>query len=130
MTLITGPAFQGKLEYSKKHWPESIENYFDGETCDYALAKGADVINNYHHLIRRLLDKSIDPVAYTDELIRINPCCVVIMNDIGSGVIPIEKKDRVWREAVGRCGCLIAEHADRVIRVMCGIPTALKGELP
>ena len=94
MTLITGPAFQGKLEYSKKHWPESIEKYFDGEDCDYALAKGADVINNYHHLIRRLLDHSIDPVTYTDELIRINPGCVVIMNDIGSGVIPIEKKDR------------------------------------
>lgn len=52
---------------------------------------------------------------------------VVIATEIGCGVVPIEKKERVRRELAGRLNCLLAERAEMVIRVFCGLPQVLKG---
>ena len=38
--------------------------------------------------------------------------------------------EREAREAAGRLSCLLARRADRVVRVFCGLPLALKGETP
>ena len=37
---------------------------------------------------------------------------------------------RAQREAAGRLSCLLAERADTVVRVCCGLPQLLKGEWP
>ena len=50
------------------------------------------------------------------------------MNEIGCGIIPLEKSERKWREITGRAGCIIAERAETVYRVCCGIATVIKGE--
>lgn len=55
---------------------------------------------------------------------------VAICNEVGSGIIPIERKDRQGREAVGRLCVRLAKKADAVVRMVCGIPTVIKGELP
>ncbi|WP_417341205.1 bifunctional adenosylcobinamide kinase/adenosylcobinamide-phosphate guanylyltransferase, partial [Evtepia gabavorous] len=49
---------------------------------------------------------------------------------VGGGVVPVDPVQRQNREAAGRLACLLAQRADRVIRVFCGLPQALKGELP
>ena len=38
--------------------------------------------------------------------------------------------ERAARERAGRLCCLLAERADTVVRVFCGIPKVIKGELP
>ena len=55
---------------------------------------------------------------------------LILCREVGSGVIPMDPKEREWREATGRLCCALAERADAVVRVVCGIPTVLKGELP
>ena len=54
---------------------------------------------------------------------------VVIATEVGGGVVPADPAQRMAREAAGRLNCLLAERADRVIRVFCGLPTVLKGAL-
>ena len=48
------------------------------------------------------------------------------MNDVGSGIVPMEKSERVYRENVGRAGCYIAKRADVVVRVSCGCGMEIK----
>ena len=55
---------------------------------------------------------------------------VVIATEIGGGVVPMDAGERAAREAAGRLNCLLAERATAVIRVFCGIPLLIKGELP
>ncbi len=55
---------------------------------------------------------------------------VVICNEVGSGVIPVDTEERLGREAVGRLCVRLAGEADAVVRMVCGIPTVIKGELP
>ena len=49
------------------------------------------------------------------------------MDEIGCGIVPMEKSERVWRENAGRCGCIIAANSVKVIRIVCGIPDIIKG---
>ena len=56
-----------------------------------------------------------------------NPDIVIIINEIGAGIIPLEKSERIWREETGRAGCILAENSAEVVRVICGIPVKIKG---
>ena len=52
---------------------------------------------------------------------------VVTINEVGSGVIPAERAERLGREASGRLSVLLAKEAEQVVRMVCGIPVMLKG---
>ena len=51
---------------------------------------------------------------------------VVIATETGCGVIPLDPRERRNREAAGRLSCLLAERAETVVRICCGIPQVLK----
>lgn len=55
---------------------------------------------------------------------------LVLCCEVGSGIIPLSEKERLAREAVGRACVLLAREADAVVRLVAGIPMAIKGELP
>lgn len=52
---------------------------------------------------------------------------VVLCNEVGCGVVPVDPVERAWRDRVGRVSALLAARADRVVRLCCGIPLYLKG---
>lgn len=122
MILITGGAFQGKTAYAKSHFPGEIT---DGASCGTISAETAEILINYHLLLRRIAE----PESFTASFCKENPDCVVVIQEVGCGIVPLEKEERIWSETVGRCGCILAEHADVVIRMVCGIPTVIKGAL-
>ena len=53
-----------------------------------------------------------------------------IATEVGGGVVPVDAEQRHHREQAGRLACLLAQRADTVVRVCCGIPQVLKGKLP
>ena len=55
---------------------------------------------------------------------------VVAINDVGCGIVPLEREERGWRERVGLFARELAKHATSVVRLVCGIASALKGPLP
>ena len=54
---------------------------------------------------------------------------VVVCDEVGCGIVPLDPEDRAWREHVGRLCCDLAVHADTVVRMVCGIPQVIKGSL-
>jgi adenosyl cobinamide kinase/adenosyl cobinamide phosphate guanylyltransferase len=52
---------------------------------------------------------------------------VVICDEVGSGVIPAERHEREVREATGRLCNQLAGHAEKVVRLVAGIPVVIKG---
>jgi len=89
-------------------------------------------------------DPFSDAPVQTDleRLLKNDPACadaifeillkkeLVLCREVGSGVIPMNEEDRAWREATGRLCCALAARASAVVRVVAGIPVALKGDLP
>lgn len=128
MIMITGGAFSGKKDYAKKRFDFSDDDILNGENCSLNAVFSAKCIADYQLIVKRLLEEKADVQTFTERLCRENPNAVVIINEIGAGIIPLEKSDRIWREETGRSGCLIARNSSEVIRLACGIPTTIKGE--
>ena len=72
------------------------------------------------------LKEDKDPLSLADTL------CghVITCDEIGCGIVPIDRADENWREAVGRLCCALAQKADAVVRVIAGVPQFIKGEKP
>lgn len=126
MITIVGGAYQGKTDFVKRELGIDEKDIADGASADFEAIKKAVCVKNYPELVRRLGD---DCLRFTEELCRLNPDAVVVIDEIGCGIIPLEKSERVWRENVGRCGSLIAANSETVVRLVCGIPAVIKGRL-
>ena len=111
MIFVTGPLYAGKQTYIQT----ALGLSDDGE---FARCAVRDV---------QELAAGSDPEALADELAGYE---IVIATELGGGLIPIDRAEREKREAAGRLACLLAERADTVIRVCCGLPQVLKGRLP
>ena len=125
MIMITGGAFQGKQDFVKTHFGISDSDIADGGNCDISTLSSVRCISHYELAVKRLIAWKIDPLEFSKKL----DCDIVIMNEIGCGIIPLDKSEREWREITGRAGCIIAERSEKVYRICCGIATLIKGEL-
>ena len=61
------------------------------------------------------------------ELIRANPELVVITDEIGCGIVPMDAGERIYRECAGRVCTELAAFSGKVYRVSCGIGVLIKG---
>lgn len=59
-----------------------------------------------------------------------NRTVIVVTNEVGCGIVPEDPITRLYRDLVGRCNRLVAQRADEVTLVSCGIPLHLKKRLP
>ena len=128
MILITGGAYQGKNDFAKERFCINDGDMLGGGECGFDEALSAACITEYHELIRRLIAQRQDPVEFTARLCDENSGAVIIMNEVGCGIIPLDKGERLWREQVGRCGCVIARYSEQVWRVTCGTAQMIKGD--
>lgn len=126
MVLITGGAYQGKLKYALNITGLEEKDVVDCETCDYESIYSAKILNNFHSMIKRMLLENKDVETGIDRLISENKDVTVIVNELGCGIVPIDKFERLYRETTGRVSCELAKYAKKVYRVVCGLGTVIK----
>lgn len=128
MILIIGGAFQGKSSYAKERFPK-IHSWADGESCAYEEIFSCEGIVHFHRFVQRFLELGcLDELP--KRLAEENPKIVVITDELGYGVVPMEASDRAWREKTGRLCTRIAARSEEVHRVVCGIGMVIKGKQP
>lgn len=123
MIFVFGGRYSGKGEYVMREMNVSKIAGYDAE---YDRLKTAQAVRDLHLLIKKIMLDGGDPMAHIQILIADNPDIIIISDEIGYGVVPVDKFDREWREAVGRISCYLAEKAENVIRVVCGIGNKIK----
>lgn len=115
MILIIGAQSSGKREYAKSLG-------YDDKDFSSDPFGNARVIFGAQELL-------FSDYTRTDELYEaLKDKEVVIVNEVGSGVIPVERNLRLGREAAGRLSVLLAKDAKTVVRMVCGIPCIIKGQ--
>ena len=65
----------------------------------------------------------LEPLPHLKELLNYE---AVICDEVGCGVVPMERHDRERREAIGRLCCQLAQEAQAVYRLQCGLAMRLK----
>lgn len=122
MILVIGGAKQGKLLYTMKKWGVSPEQI----ATDFENAEKTRVFHNFQQAVQNSLRAGENPIKKLEYLIDCNPDLIVLCDEVGCGVVPMDREERIWRETVGRLCCRMAEEAEAVYRVFCGIPMRLK----
>ena len=118
MILIIGGAGQGKLRCAL------ALTGLDAAHVGASPAEDKPILNHLETWLR----EEADPLPVLEAYLTWRPNAVILCDEVGCGVVPMDREDRAWRERVGRTCCALAERADRVIRVYCGIPTVIKGD--
>lgn len=115
MILVIGGFGAGKREYVRREL-----GYADADIAEGVL-DSRPVVYALHEIIRKGLtvdDGVLQTLAEKE---------VIICDEVGCGVVPIEREAREYRETVGRLCAELAARAEKVVRVYCGIPTVIKG---
>lgn len=113
MIFITGPLYSGKKTYAKALLH-----------CDDATLERICAVN-----VQELAAKcnGIEELAALADALSEKK--IVIATEMGGGVVPLDALQRAARENAGRLACLLAQRASAVVRVFCGLPTVMKGNL-
>ena len=98
MQLYIGGYAQGKLAY--------VQEKLKGQKVP--------VVNDLHLWVKQLLQEG-KPAD-----------CIFICDEIGNGIVPMEKQEREYRERVGRLLIRLAGEAETVERIICGIGQKIK----
>ena len=132
MELYLGGCFQGKLSYVKKRHPECVvmeakELPLTREELSGAIEKDSQcIINHFHEWIKKIVENKANSFELTIYLIENCPNVIIICDEVGNGIVPMDKVERAYREQTGRMQILIAEKAERVERILCGMGQRLK----
>lgn len=109
MIVVLGGRYAGAEDYAKKHYP------------------GYRILNGYEERIREQMERGDDPLqlaaAFGEGL---EEQSVLVLTEMGCGIVPAEHEERKFREMNGRVNCIFAEQAEQVIRVIAGVGQRIK----
>ena len=114
MVLIVGGMAQGKLDFARRELGVTAWN--EGTLGE------ADCVRNLQQVIRDTPDWQ----EALETWCAAHPGGVLICDEVGCGVTPLDREDRDWREQVGRTCCRLAAEAEAVYRVYCGLGVRIK----
>lgn len=127
MELYIGGCSQGKLNYVLKKTGISEEMVLDAEEITGRnIKREVLIINHFHLLVKNILKDGRNPEDIINEISEENPELIIICDDVGNGIIPVEAAEREYRERLGRILCGLAEKAVKVERIICGIGQRIK----
>ena len=148
MKLVIGGVAQGKLDYVLENMIEESEKYdvYDcfflkdnacndkasNMECPWDLPNDDErvlIIDKFHYFIRAVLENKLPLQEYVLKFMQFaeeNPDTIVIADEIGNGIVPIDVFEREYREQTGRAEILLAKKADEVVRVISGIGQKIK----
>lgn len=109
MIFIIGGAYQGKTSFADRNFSDTHK-----------------IINHYHEEIRLQMQKGKEPLEEVKRLLQSEDKLVIICDEVGCGLVPVDAFERAYREQVGRVGGYLAGQAEQVIRVICGIGKNIK----
>lgn len=139
MKLIIGGLAQGKLHYVLQKEENEQCIIFDGVLPEEGQIQEARkeagseektlIINHFHHVVERELAENRTPEELevdVMEFVEKHPEVILICDEIGNGIVPVDAFERFYREQTGRILIRLAQKADEVVRVLCGIGQRIK----
>lgn len=139
MKVFFGGAYNGKLQYVKDNFNIKDEDVFIcKEECEVEGNKvtlykeeidfSKKVINGIDKFIYNKILKGEDSLEYFKENLENLRDKILICDEITSGIVPIKKEERLWRDETGRVLQFLSKESNEVYRIFFGLATKLKGE--
>lgn len=117
MIFITGGKAQGKTVWAETFATTVVDNLED-KIWDWMI-DALKSIDDDKEIQQNIFEKIEQLIANEKE-------SVIVCREIGCGIVPIDKKEALWREVTGRSACMLAKTASDVYRMQAGIPQKIK----
>lgn len=135
MTLIIGGYAQAKLQATLNDIkdPKSVTILdtpdFNADASYTAEPAQTIILNHFHLWVKEALKQGRNPQQEILTFLDANEDkaeIIIISDEIGNGIVPIDAFEREYREQTGRILIELAKRADEVERVICGIKQRIK----
>ena len=129
MKLIIGGYAQGKLNYTVTKYNVAEDHVFESvlpTSEELEKLTGTIIVSSLHKWIRKRIKEGGRPEEEISSFVKKNPDCIIICDEIGNGIVPMDPFERVYRERTGRIQVKLAADAEEVERVVCGIAQRIK----
>ena len=129
MELYIGGSGQGKQQYVRSTHSEVLFSVYDEKNIDELSACEEEktvLIDHLHLWIREKLKQGDNPEKLISDIILKYSDCMIISDEVGNGLVPIEAFDREYRDRTGKILIDLAKKAERVERIICGLGQRLK----
>lgn len=124
MILVFGGAYSGKMSWVKKEFNINNEDICNCSDANIDFSK--KVIYNLHKFTYYATINSINPINILEENKELLKDKIIICDEISSGIVPLKKEEREWRENTGKCLQYLSENSSKIYRIFCGIETVIK----
>ena len=122
MQLIIGGYAQGKLNYVLQRYTDESCLVYDAEFPKKEENGNGEkiIINHLHQWIKRQVEMGGNPEDEIEKYVEKHRDIVIISDEIGNGIVPVDVLEREYRERTGRILVRLASGADEVVSVICG----------
>lgn len=126
MKLILGGYANGRTVYAMQNYQLTESDCFDAAAEPLARWNGQRLILHTEQLVNPWLEQGKEPCTEILPWLERWQNAVLITQEVGCGLVPVTPQQRQLREAVGHFNRLLAECAETVERVCCGLGMQLK----
>lgn len=140
MDFIIGGCHQGKTAYVREKYSLRDDEILDAEDLLQKISadgrweegegddllSGKRCLNHFHRLVKGLCERKISVEDSLEILFGRHSFDIIITDEIGCGIVPMDAGERYWREVTGRQCCKIAQRAGHMERIYCGVATVIK----
>jgi len=124
MILIFGGAYNGKLEFVKEKYELNNDDIFF--CTNQTLKFDKKVLCGLHIFTKACVLNNINSLEILENNMQNLKDKIIICDDINSGIVPMGKLDRVWREETGRVLQFLTKQSSSVYRIFFGLQEELK----
>ncbi|MGL4372191.1 MAG: bifunctional adenosylcobinamide kinase/adenosylcobinamide-phosphate guanylyltransferase [Turicibacter sp.] len=126
LELYFGGAYNGKLRVVKEIFNLSDEDIF--YCCEGEIDFNKKVISGIERFIYFNAMNQVESLSFFETHLEQLEGKIIISDEVSSGIVPLKKEERFFREETGRVLQLLSANSTKVVRVFCGIPMVLKDE--
>ena len=92
-----------------------------------------NIFTRYSHQTDEQIDAALiekEVTAEINELIecisQIDASFIIVTNEVGTGLVPVGRAARLYRDLLGKANQILAEYADEVYLMVAGLPVPIK----
>lgn len=119
MILVIGGFYQGKREYAKEVL--GANRLIGGEEATLEGLKACDGVYHFQDYLQKVWKEEEHLWKHCKQILQENPNLILLMEEMGCGLLPLEKKEREYLNQMGSIMQALRKEAKEVHRVVCGI---------